>query len=314
MKKPLKIILRIVLIFVLANVVLALPIASFAEVLVLKSKGDRARTTEENMRAFVKEEAGIDTGEFEQNYSMERFDIPSTATKGYSIPVFVLHTNEEKRGLVVMAHGMNSSHIGIYPEAEAFLNAGLDVWALDERKFGESTWDYISYGYYEGEDVEDVLSYALTADPGAELVGIWGQSMGGAACENAMDTEVFKENADFAILDCPMGSMEELTGAPKIQNRLANKINKLVSGYSFDAQNPYAQMDDLSKDVLVIVAEEESVIPESSISRIKQVLKEEASSYTEYLGDDSKHANVWNSHPAEYENTIRSFLDGVQAD
>ena len=75
MKKPLKIILRIVLIFVLANVVLALPIASFAEVLVLKSKGDKERTTEENMRAFVKEEAGIDTREFEQNYSMERFDI-----------------------------------------------------------------------------------------------------------------------------------------------------------------------------------------------------------------------------------------------
>lgn len=314
MKKPVKILLRILLIFVLVNIILALPAASFAEVLVLKSKGNREITTKEEMSAFIYEETGIVAEEFEKEYNLSEFEVSSTATQGYTIPVFVLHTGGDKRGFVVMAHGMNASHIGIYPEAQAFLEAGFDVWMPDERKFGESTWGYISYGYFEGKDVEDVLKFALEEDPDAGLVGLWGQSLGGAACENVMDTQVCLNNVDFIVLDCPMGAMDELTGAPKIQNRLAGVFNGVISGYTFEDQNPYRQMNDVPQDVLLILAENEKVIPKKSIDRIQNILSDSAASLCVFTGSGSRHANVFNDHPDEYRAAVSELINTAEKD
>lgn len=313
MKKPVKIILRIVIIFVIANIILALPVAAFIEVQVLKGKGRSEVTQKAEMKSMLLSEAGIDADAFEETYSIEKFEVPSTKTAGYIIPTFRLKTTEEKKGIVIMVHGMNSSHIGIYPEAQAFLKAGFDVWAMDTRKFGESKADYVTYGYYEGADCIDVLSYVLgnvDSEPG--LVGLWGQSMGGAAVENAMDEAIFVTEADFVVLDCPMGAMEELTGAPDIQNRAASIVNKWVVGYSFDDQSPYAQIKNNTKPALMINAENETVIPEVSTIQIKDTLTDAPGTLTEYTGKGSKHACVANDHPEEYESTVKAFLGSLE--
>ena len=312
MKKSVKIILRIVIIFVIANIILALPVAAFVEVQVLKGKGNSEITTEASMRGMLLSEAGIDSVEFEETYSLTEFSVMSSKTSGYYIPTFRLQTTEEKKGIVVMVHGMNSSHIGIYPEALAFLKAGFDVWAMDTRKFGESKADYVTYGYMEGADCIDVLQFALSMDPDPGLIGLWGQSMGGAAVENAMDEGLFVAACDFVVLDCPMGAMEELTGAPEIQNRAAGIVNKWVVGYSFYDQSPYVQIKNNTKPVLLIHAENESVIPDVSTQQIKDTLADSKGSLTEYTGKGSSHANVANDHPEEYEQTVKAFLDSLK--
>ena len=313
MKKPVKIILRIVIIFVIANIILALPVAAFVEVQILKGKGTKEITQEAEMRSMLLTEAGIDSVEFEETYSVEEFSIPSTKTDGYMIPTFRLKTTEEKKGIVVMVHGMNSSHIGIYPEARAFLNAGFDVWAMDTRKFGESKADYVTYGYMEGADCIDVLAYVLgsiDSEPG--LIGLWGQSMGGAAVENAMDEALFVTEADFVVLDCPMGAMDELTGAPEFQNNAASIVNKWVVGYSFYDQSPYAQIKNNTRPVLMINAEKETVIPEISTMQIRDTLTNAPGSLTEYTGKGSKHACVANDHPEEYEEAVKAFINTLE--
>ena len=311
MKKPVKIILRIVIIFVIANIILALPVAAFIEVQVLKGKGKHDITSEESMRSMLLTEAGIDSVEFEETYSVKEFSVPSSETEGYSIPTYLLQTTEEKKGLVVMVHGMNSSHIGIYPEARAFLNAGFDVWAMDTRKFGESTAEYVTYGFLEGADCVDVLNFALGMDPDPGLVGLWGQSMGGAAVENAMDEGAVVLYCDYVVLDCPMGAMDELTGAPEIQNNAASIVNKWVAGYSFYDQSPYAQIKNNTKPVLMINAENESVIPEISTIQIRDTLTDAPGSLTEYTGKGSRHAAVANDHPEEYEKAVKDFIDSL---
>ena len=328
-KKAGRIIRRVIIFFVIANLVLALPSASFAETLVLKSKGDHERTVEEYTRVWLEDVTGIDSYAFEEKYQMESFLIPSTGTKNYRIPAFHYMPEGEPKGFVVMAHGMNSSHIVIYHEAEVFLLEGFEVYSFDERKFGESTFGYVGYGYLEGMDVKDVYQFAYdqaeerafhmqeqdknTEDTSGKryLCGIWGQSMGGAGCENAMDEEPLVSTLDFAILDCPMGPMEDLTGAPKPQNWLAGKMNPLVSGFSFDEQNPIPQLKNVTADVLLLLAGDEKVIPKQSTQAIQKVLEEAPCELTVYVSDGSEHADIIVDDSAGYRNTIHDFLESI---
>jgi len=304
-KKKMKPWLKAILIFVAVNIVIALPMMGFIEVLVLKGKGHKP--SDMDYRGYITRELGMDPDAYEETYQMSHVSIPSSKTEGYLIPVYILKTTEEYEGFVIMSHGMNSNHEMIYPESEAFLKAGYNVVSFDQRKCGESTASFVSYGYYEGMDVVDVLEYALDTQPEGK-VALWGQSMGGAAVENAMDETPVIENADYIVLDCPMGAMEELTGAPDIQNRTASVFNKFMVGYGFDDQSPYHQISGNKIPVLLILAGKENVIPERSIAQIKETLTNAPGECEVYTCDNASHADVWLEDPKEYEKRVDEFL------
>ncbi len=309
-KKLRKIILRGLAIFLLINVILALPVASLVETYVLKGKGNRKVTEESYVREWLSSEMGMDSHAMEEKYRMEKIDIRSTGTEGYTIPAFHYYPEGESNGFIVMAHGMNSSHLGIYPEMELFLNEGLEVYSFDERKFGESTYPFVSYGYYEGMDVKDVFEYAVAMSLGnARVLGVWGQSMGGAAVENALDEISLVNMCNCVILDCPMGAMDELTGAPKIQNALAGVMNTYVSGYSFQEQNPYPQIANVAAPTLLVRAGNETVIPKVSLDTIEETLQAAPCELTVYISDGSTHASIAENDLAGYQTAVHEFLE-----
>ena len=309
-KKLKKIILRGLAIFVMINVIMALPIASLVETYVLKGKGNHEISKEENVREFLSSELGMDTVAIEEKYRMERISVKSSKTEGYVIPAFHYYPEGESIGFIVMAHGMNSSHIGIYPEMEIFLEEGLEVYSFDERKFGESTYPFVTYGYYEGMDVKDVFEYGVAMSLGkARVLGVWGQSLGGAAVENALDEMSLVNMCNCVILDCPMGAMDELTGAPKIQNALAGVMNRFVSGYSFKDQNPYPQIANVKAPTLLIRAGKEKVIPKVSLDTIEETLTAAPCELTVYVSSDAEHANAVETDHEGYKNAVHEFLE-----
>ena len=304
-KKKMKPWLKAILIFVAVNIVIALPLMGFIEVLVLKGKGHKP--SDMDYRGYMEREYNVDMDAYEAQYQMKQVMIPSTKTEGYEIPVYVYQTDKDYEGFVVMSHGMNSNHEMICCEAEAFLKAGYNVVSFDQRKCGLSTASYVSYGYYEGQDVLDVLNYALITQPEGNAV-LWGQSMGGAAVENTMDEAAVKANVDYIVLDCPMGAMDELTGAPDIQNKAASIINKWMVGYNFDEQSPYEQIRENDIPVLLILAGKESVIPSESIEQIKDILTKAPGGCEVYTEENATHADVWTEDPEEYEERVDEFL------
>ena len=309
-KKLKKIILRGLALFALINLILALPIASLVETYVLKGKGNRKVSQEAYVREWLSSEMGMDSYAIEEKYRMEKISIKSSGTEGYTIQAFHYYPEGESIGFIVMAHGMNSSHLGIYPEMEIFLEEGLEVYSFDERKFGESTYPFISYGYYEGMDVKDVFEYAVAMSLGdARVLGVWGQSMGGAAVENALDEMSLINMCNCVILDCPMGAMDELTGAPKIQNSLAGVINVFVSGYSFKDQNPYPQIANVAAPVLLVRAGKETVIPKVSLDTIEETLKAAPGELTVYVSPEAEHACIAEVDREGYKNAVHEFLE-----
>ena len=311
--------------------ILALPLMSLAEVIILRFSGRSDFTELEEMREFMLDEVEFDTVAFEQEHDMEKFYVPSSVTYGYNIPVFHLKGKykseesdvSEQIGFVVMAHGSNASHLTVYPESQAFLDMGIDVWFFDERKYGESTFEYSTFGYLESADVLDVFTFATDSyqdeyDPlksdeywSERWMGVWGQSMGAAAVMNALGYKRIRDEIDFCIIDCPMGAMEDLTHAPSIQNRIASYEQDVLFDYSFDDQNPYDKLQNYKGPVFLITAEDDEMIPEKTTSAIRIIISNSDFGLHEYVGKNSLHANVWFDHPDEYELAIRNFIVGL---
>ena len=105
-----------------------------------------------------------------------------------------------------------------------------------------------------------------------------------------------------------MGAMDELTGAPDIQNKAASIINKWMVGYNFDEQSPYEQIKENDIPVLLILAGKESVIPSESIEQIKDILTKAPGGCEVYTEENATHADVWTEDPEEYEERVDEFL------
>ena len=107
-KKKMKPWLKAILIFVAVNIVIALPLMGFIEVLVLKGKGHKP--SDMDYRGYMERECNVDMDAYEAKYQMKQVMIPSTKTEGYEIPVCIYQTDKDYEGFVVMSHGMNSNH------------------------------------------------------------------------------------------------------------------------------------------------------------------------------------------------------------
>ncbi|TMW66266.1 hypothetical protein Poli38472_004031 [Pythium oligandrum] len=80
---------------------------------------------------------------------------------------------------IVYLHGMSSSRRECVYLRHKVLSAGFSLFAFDLSGSGLSEGEFISFGYYEKDDLRTVLDY-LFATGKASAVGLWGRCIGGA--------------------------------------------------------------------------------------------------------------------------------------
>lgn len=309
-KKILKRIIIGVVIFIAVNYIAYLAIASPIMMKVLRDGGVNKDTSEETMSNWVQEDMGYDLDGFLAKYEIEEFTLHSDDCKDpHDIPAYYIYAegvDTKEAPTVVMAHGMSASHICTYPYAELFLKKGYNVITYDQHSFGESEEVYVSYGYFESRDFLACVQYAVDA-AGENTIGCWGQSMGGATIENAMDEELVKENVDFIVLDCPMGSIAESTHADPVHNFTTSMLNKVVMGWSFNDQSPYKQAEGNAIPVMMVVAGKDASVSEASYNKTGEILGESGVSYV-YEQTNAEHAKVYYRDPVGYANALDDFL------
>jgi alpha-beta hydrolase superfamily lysophospholipase len=102
---------------------------------------------------------------------------------GITLKGWRCHTTAPRRGSIVWLHGIADNHESGGGLVERFGQRGFDVVAYDSRANGESGGDACTYGYYEKQDLQQVIS---TMTPGP--VVLIGASLGGAvALQEAAD-------------------------------------------------------------------------------------------------------------------------------
>lgn len=102
---------------------------------------------------------------------------------GVTLKGWRCHTTAPRRGAIVWLHGIADNHESGAGLVDRFGRRGFDVVAYDSRANGESGGDACTYGYYEKQDLRQVVN---TISPGPVI--LIGASLGGAvALQEAAD-------------------------------------------------------------------------------------------------------------------------------
>ena len=259
---------------------------------------------------------GYDTDAFLDTY--EGSDITAIAEDGNEVPGTYYGFGNDK--CVILVHGAGGDRYCVAPVAEKYFTNGYDVIAIDQRGSGINPDDKVTFGIKEQLDVKAMVAKART-ELGYDIVIVHGQSMGGqtTALYAANVTPGSTEAADAVILECPVPGMElilgEMFGDGDTESFIAKYFvgtSKFMMGirYGIDYADgdTIALASNITIPALVIDSDRDSVcLPE----QVEQIYANISCEEKEIVHFDSAHIEGCIDYPAEYEESVMSFLDTV---
>ncbi|MBP5762979.1 MAG: alpha/beta fold hydrolase [Lachnospiraceae bacterium] len=259
---------------------------------------------------------GYDTDAFLAEY--EGTDITATAEDGNEVPANYYNYGNDK--CVIIVHGAGGDRYCVAPVAEKYFANGYDVIAIDQRGSGVNPDDRVTFGINEQLDVKAMVVKAR-CELGYDTVIVHGQSMGGqtTALYAANVTPGIVEAADAVILECPVPGMElilkEMFGDGDTDSFTAKYFvgtSKFMMGIrygiDYDDGDTIALASNIEIPALVIVSDQDSVcLPD----QVEQIYANIACEEKEIVHFDSAHIEGCIDYPAEYEESVMSFLENV---
>lgn len=266
------------------------------------------------------QEFNMDYEEFRNKYRIERIELTSSFD-GHIIPGDYIYAGQTDKNnkTVILVHGLGGNRYTTYPYAEMFLERGYNVLAYDQRSTNENTAKYTTFGYWEKYDLIDCIDY-ISENAYGQIIGVWGQSYGGATVGLAMGHEDTDDKVDFVILDCPISSMEWMineemkgmnTGIPvSFMSWCGNIVNRLKLGFSYKDADVAAAMRNVETPVLIINSKADNVTPYFMGKEIYDGIRENNKQI--WTVEDSEHAMMWVDHKTEYRNKVNELLDSIE--
>lgn len=266
------------------------------------------------------QEFNMDYEEFRNKYRIERIELTSSFD-GHIIPGDYIYAGQTDKNnkTVILVHGLGGNRYTTYPYVEMFLERGYNVLAYDQRSTNENTAKYTTFGYWEKYDLIDCIDY-ISENAYGQIIGVWGQSYGGATVGLAMGHEDTDDKVDFVILDCPISSMEWMineemkgmnTGIPvSFMSWCGNIVNRLKLGFSYKDADVAAAMRNVETPVLIINSKADNVTPYFMGKEIYDGIR--GNNKQIWTVEDSEHAMMWVDHKTEYRNKVNELLDSIE--
>jgi alpha-beta hydrolase superfamily lysophospholipase len=172
----------------------------------------------------------------------------------------------EKRGTIVVLHGVADNRGSSVGLADHFLARGYDVVAYDSRAHGESGGDTCTYGFYEKEDLRRVLD-GISTRP----IVLMGFSMGAAVALQAAadDPRVAAVVAVSPFSDLRTAASERAPFfASKGNLAEAFRLAEAEGKFRVDAVSPVAAAARIAVPTLVIHGDDDDETPPAHSQRI----------------------------------------------
>ncbi|GMH49114.1 hypothetical protein TrRE_jg13125 [Triparma retinervis] len=176
---------------------------------------------------------------------------------------------------VIYMHGNSSSRVEALGCLSYLLSLGVSVFAFDFAGSGMSDGEYVSLGWYEREDLAEVINH-LRATNVVSLIALWGRSMGAAT---ALMHGQRDPSIACMICDSPFTSLSTLASemvergrsqglwAP---NMIVSVVIKMIStsvkkkaNFKVDDINPLKHVGQSFIPCLFIAGEDDNFIPPS---------------------------------------------------
>lgn len=257
----------------------------------------------------------MDPKVFRETYHIDTVYLDSTNDE-HKIPVEYISSKEECLGTVVMVHGLGANRTSNYPIAELFLQNGYNVLTYDQRSTNENTAENTTFGYLEKFDLIDCIDYAKQHTE-SKVIGVWGESFGGATAVQAMAYNDVQKDIAFMILDCPVSSMEWMvreeiikmdTGLPTgYLIWCGNIMNRLTLGFSYKDADSVLAAEHVTIPVLVMNSKADQTTPYFMGKDIYDHLAGDVKEI--WTVDDSKHTELWIDFKEEYTDRVMRLVN-----
>lgn len=268
------------------------------------------------------EEYNMDYKKFCDTYKIEKIEITSSLG-GHVIPADYIYAPQSEGNknnkTVILVHGLGGNRYTNYPYAEMFLERGYNVLTYDQRSTNENTARYTTFGYLEKYDLIDCIDY-VSENASGKIIGVWGQSFGGATAGLAMGYEDTYRKVDFLILECPVSSMEWMIndeikdmdiGIPvSYMTWCGNIVNKLKLGFFYKDADVGSAMRNVEIPVLIINSKADKLTPYFMGKDIYDSIKGDNKQI--WTVEDSEHVMMWIDHNHAYRDKVSELLESVE--
>lgn len=179
---------------------------------------------------------------------------------GYHIHATHIHATKPSNRFVVLCHGFSCQELTSYKYVQLFLDAGFHVITYDQRFHGLSGGEFLTYGYYEKDDLKALIHWIYQQFGADTIVGIHGESMGASTAllyAGAADNQ-----AAFYIADCPFSDFDTIISErykhnyPRLPRFPFLPISRYLwrkrLGFGWDVVSPVNFMKEINKPVLLI--------------------------------------------------------------
>lgn len=259
----------------------------------------------------------------------ERYITVFDAPTNKNIKLHAYYIDNKSNKTVILQHGYRGNPMTLCREAKFFSDEGYNVLLPDARSEGKSEGKYITFGYYEKNDINRWINQELQKKPNQDII-LFGQSMG-AATVMMSQGNILNKNVKAIIEDCGYANMdEELKSVmnilikrlkyiyPRIKdwNKFENKTIEILNNKYI---KPKLKFD--LKNISPIDSVHQSNIPKlfihgSSDWLIPQIEEDElynaSSGYKEKLiVNGAEHAENFGKGGEVYKSKVKKFLNIV---
>jgi pimeloyl-ACP methyl ester carboxylesterase len=223
---------------------------------------------------------------------------------------------------VILIHGYADAKVGAIAWAPVWRELGYHILAIDLRAHGQSTGKRTTAGFYERDDLDDVINRLRVAMPQqTDTIVLFGASMGGAI---AMAIAERRTDIAAVVADCPyahfahgVAAHAELLGLPLPGMRpLVVRLAQWISEANFDVVAPVQLIPRLNCPLLVIQCGDDPFVPpddQQAMADAVKALNDRGVAASLWRLPDTSHLQALPQDPAEYTRRVQRFLAGINA-
>jgi hypothetical protein len=220
----------------------------------------------------------------------------------------------------ILLHGYADAKVGAIAFAPLLHRLGLNILAIDLRAHGESGGVYCTGGYFERDDVSQVIDQLLAARPNdAKQVVLFGVSLGAAVAAAVAER---RDDLAAVVLESPftdyrraVAAHSQMIGLPSgPMLRLALRLAEMICGAKFDAVRPIQTIPQIRCPVLVSLGGQDEMLDETDRSALAEAVRRRPVEYGPaklITSENAIHIGSMHVDPENYAAEMRAFLSAT---
>jgi fermentation-respiration switch protein FrsA (DUF1100 family) len=231
--------------------------------------------------------------------------------------------HEEARGrCAVLLHGYSDAKVGAIAWAPMLHALRMNVLAIDLRAHGESEGTYSTGGFFERDDVNQVVNQLQAQRPeDARQVVLFGISMGAAVAAAAA---AMRDDLAGVILESPFADHYQAAVVHAHLHGLpgngfvwaAQRFVKVFTGADLREVRPVDMVGKIRCPLLVIHCADDPFVPERDAEALEAAVRARPAEWgpTVYWRvEGAAHVMALCADPAEYQRRVGEFLESLPA-